>query len=349
MHIEWIELVDYRNYRSLSYTPGPALNLLRGRNAQGKTNLIEALGLLLAGRSFRGARPTEMLHWDAPEGRVSGELARAEASRGLRWVIGPREAGACTVSGERCPWARVIAFGWTDLALLNGGPGARRAFLDGFAAKLSPAHQAQQARYRQVLARRNALLQAPGAPGPALEPWDEQLARLGIELIRRRRDSLAVLEGEVGALHARLGGHGEVGLRYESALPAGADEAAFVAALHARRGDEARRRQTLVGPHRDDLRIEIEGRDMRLLGSRGQQRVLALALRLAEVLPVTEAAGTAPVLLLDDALSELDPIVADNVLREIQSAEQVFLTSPEPVAINGAARWIVDSGGIAAA
>ena len=105
-----------------------------------------------------------------------------------------------------------------------------------------------------------------------------------------------------------------------------------------------RRGQTLVGPHRDDLVIELDGIDARTFGSRGQQRLLALALRLAEVLPVTEAAGTAPVLLLDDALSELDPDVRDNVLREIQSAEQVFLTSPEPLTVvSAAARWVVDA------
>jgi DNA replication and repair protein RecF len=106
---------------------------------------------------------------------------------------------------------------------------------------------------------------------------------------------------------------------------------------------------SLVGPHRDDFGFLLDGVDLNTFGSRGQQRLLVLALRLAEVLPVTEAAGTAPVLLLDDALSELDPGVRDNVLREIQSAEQVFLTSPEPLAVSGATRWIVDGGGIAAA
>jgi DNA replication and repair protein RecF len=122
-----------------------------------------------------------------------------------------------------------------------------------------------------------------------------------------------------------------------------------VAALERSRNEELRRGQTVVGPHRDDLGLEIDGMDARTFGSRGQQRLLALALRLAEVLPVSEAAGTSPVLLLDDALSELDPDVRGNVLQEIQSAEQVFLTSPEPLAVSGAARWVVDAGGIAAA
>ena len=107
--------------------------------------------------------------------------------------------------------------------------------------------------------------------------------------------------------------------------------------------------QTLVGPHRDDLSIELDGADARTFASRGRQRLLALSLRLAEVLPVTEAAGTTPVLLLDDALSELDPDARANVLREIEGAEQVFLTAPEPVSAPGAVLWDVKEGGIAAA
>jgi len=140
-----------------------------------------------------------------------------------------------------------------------------------------------------------------------------------------------------------------VEVAYRTALGEATEPAALLAALARRRPDELRRGLTLVGPHRDDLGIELDEIDARAFGSRGQQRLLALALRLAEVLPVTEAAGTAPILLLDDALSELDPAVRDNVLREVRAAEQVFLTSPEPLAMSGASRWVVESGGVTAA
>jgi DNA replication and repair protein RecF len=136
---------------------------------------------------------------------------------------------------------------------------------------------------------------------------------------------------------------------YRCVVGESSEPSELVAALERARPLEMRRGQTLVGPHRDDLTVELDGVDARAFGSRGQQRLLALALRVAEVLPVSEAAGTPPVLLLDDALSELDSGVRDNVLREIRSAEQVFLTSPEPLALSGAARWVVDGGGIAAA
>ena len=124
---------------------------------------------------------------------------------------------------------------------------------------------------------------------------------------------------------------------------------ALLDALARTRDAEARRGQTLVGPHRDDLAIELGGIDARAFASRGRQRLLALALRLAEVLPITEAVGTSPVLLLDDVFSELDPEVRGNVMREIHGAEQVFVTTADAIEVAGAARWVVSRGGIVAA
>jgi DNA replication and repair protein RecF len=161
---------------------------------------------------------------------------------------------------------------------------------------------------------------------------------------------MAALQTELGRVYPAVSGERQkVQVSYRSVVGEATDPAALVAALGQVRAVELRRGLTLVGPHRDDLGLELDGVDARAFGSRGQQRLLALALRLAEIWPVAEAAGTAPVLLLDDALSELDLGVRNNVLREIQGAEQVFLTSPEPLTVSGAARWIVDGGGIAAA
>jgi DNA replication and repair protein RecF len=243
----------------------------------------------------------------------------------------------------------VIVFGWQDLAILNGPPVARRNFIDGFAARLYPGHIPALLRYRQILARRNRLLHAPGGEG-RLAPWDEQLATTGMELIDRRRRSVAALSTELARVYPALAGERrKVQIAYRTRLGEATEPAALLTALEARRAEEMRRGLTLVGPHRDDLAIELDGTDVRAFGSRGEQRLLALALRLAEVMPVTEAAGTTPVLLLDDALSELDEGVRANVLRESQSAEQVFLTSPEPLAVAGATRWTVDSGEVLAA
>jgi DNA replication and repair protein RecF len=344
-----VVLRDFRNYPSLSYRPSDRLNVVSGRNAQGKTNLLEALGVLLTGRSFRTSRLGDLPSWGAEVTTLGGELVHTEGTRTVRRTVQRLPDGTWQSAGDGCPWARVIVFGWQDLAILNGPPAARRAFIDGFAARLYPGHLPALLRYRQILARRNALLQAPGAES-RLQPWDEQLAATGMELMDRRRRAVAALSTELARVYPALAGdRRKVAVAYRGSLGEATEAAALVAALERRRAEELRRRVTLVGPHRDDLAIELDGTDVRAFGSRGEQRLLALALRLAEVLPVTEAAGTAPVLLLDDALSELDAIVGANVLREIRSAEQVFLTSPGPLAVDGAARWIVESGEVSAA
>ena len=349
MQIGCVQLLDFRNYRTLSYRPSARLNLLTGRNAQGKTNALEAVGVLLTGRSFRTTRLGELPTWGSEIAVLTGELQRAEGIRTVRRTLQRRENGTWQATGETCPWARVIAFGWQDLAIVHGSPSARRAFIDGFAARLYPSHLPALLRYRRLLEQRNRMLQTR-ASAERLAPWDEQVAMVGMELIDRRRRAVGALQSELARVYVAVSGEAQkVQVAYRSAIGEATEPAALVAALERARPVELRRGQTLVGPHRDDLAIELDGVDTRAFGSRGQQRLLVLALRLAEVLPVTEAAGTTPVLLLDDALSELDPGVRDNVLREIQSAEQVFLTSPEPLAVSGAARWIVDAGGIAAA
>jgi DNA replication and repair protein RecF len=332
LQIDRVELSDFRNYRSLSLSPAPHLNVLTGLNAQGKTNLLEALGVLLLGRSFRGAKAAEMLGWGAAGAFVGGEIRRGDTVRAVRRAIVPREDGSWGVGGEGCAWARAIGFGWQDLAILTEGPQARRSFIDGFAGKLYAAHLSGLARYRQVLARRNHLLQS-GMVGSALRgaltPWSEQLARLGIELLARRRSALEALQEEARALYPILAGSGEVTLRYCGELPAESTEADVLAAFDAHFAEEARRGQTVVGPHRDDLLIEVDERDLRRYGSRGQQRLMALALRLAEAGPVARAVGSAPVLLLDDALSELDPQVQARLIEHVAGAGQVFLTTAD--------------------
>ncbi|PYO24136.1 MAG: hypothetical protein DMD85_07665 [Candidatus Rokuibacteriota bacterium] len=349
MQIGCLVLRDFRNYRSLSYRPSARLNVLSGRNAQGKTNLLEGLGVLLTGRSFRTSRLGELPSWETAASTLSGELIHTEGTRSVRRTIQRLEDGTWQSAGDVCPWARVIVFGWQDLGILNGPPAARRNFIDGFAARLYAGHLPALLRYRQILARRNRLLQTSDAES-RLAPWDEQLAAIGMELIDRRRRAVAALSTELARVYPALAGtRRKVQVAYRTSLGEATEPAALLAALERRRAEELRRRLTLAGPHRDDLAIELDGADVRAFGSRGEQRLLALALRLAEVLPVTEAAGTPPVLLLDDALSELDAVVGANVLHEIQSAEQVFLTSPEPLAVNGAARWIVDAGEVAAA
>jgi DNA replication and repair protein RecF len=344
-------LLEFRNYRTLSWRPAPRLNVVTGPNAQGKTNLLEALGLLITGRSFRTSRIAEIPRWGTEITTLTGELVRGETRRTVRRALTKLEDGIWQNTGEPAPeWARAIAFGWQDLEIVNGGPSARRNFIDGFAGRLYANHIPTLVRFRQILARRNRLLQQrPHDAGLAgrLGPWNEQFATIGMELLDRRRKAVAALQTELARVYASLSGaRSKVEIRYRTSLGEAAEPAALLAALERRQRDEARRGQTLVGPHRDDLAIEIDGVDARAFGSRGQQRLIALSLRLAEVLPVSEAAGTAPVLLLDDALSELDPTVRGHVLHEVQSAEQVFLTTSDAPAGDGASVFHVNGGSV---
>ncbi len=352
MQIGCIQLLEFRNYHTLSLSPASRLNVLTGRNGQGKTNLLEAIAVLLTGRSFRTSRIGEVPAWGAASTSLSGEVRRDDGGRMLRRTVQRDEDGVWRSSGDLLPWVKVIPFGWPDLEIMHGAPAARRNFLDGFAGRLYASHGPTLLRYRRVVARRNAVLQSRGADAldARLAPWDEQLATAGRELIERRRRAVAALQTELARIHSVISGSEQkVEIRYCSTVGEASDLAGFVRAMEQRRREEIRRRVTLVGPHRDDLAIELDGVDVRAFGSRGQQRLLTLALRLAEVMPVREAAGTAPVLLLDDALSELDEHARENVLREIQHTDQVFLTTPESLTVRGAARWIVSGGGIAAA
>ena len=350
MHIQWLQVVDYRNYRTLSHTPAPRLNVLTGPNGQGKTNLLEAISLLLAGRSFRAARAADMVRWDTIGARVAGEVRRGPSTQTIRREVRRREDDSWGVTGEGCAWARVVPFAWQDLAILNGSPLARRNFIDGFAAKLAPAHIGVHARYRQIVERRNHLLQsALGWRDLAerLAPWDAQLAAVGIDLVARRRAAVAAIDTEMDTLYAKLGGCGDVRLAYRSTLGEAPSTETVQTLLAQRRGEEVRRGQTLVGPHRDDLVIELDGHDARMFGSRGQQRLLALALRLSEVAPVAAAVGSAPVLLLDDALSELDAHVQRRVLERVDGDGQVFLTTAEAgLPARPAAWWHVQGGAL---
>jgi len=350
VHIEAVEFSDFRNFHTLSFTPASSLNIVTGPNAQGKTNLLEGLGVLLIGRSFRGARAAELPRWNCPQPSVmAGELRRGEGSRGLRRVIQPREDGVWTVTGEGCAWARIIPFSWQDMGIIHGAPQARRDFLDGFAGKLYPAHLTAWSRYRQILERRNRLLQGGLEVvdlRAQLQPWNEQLVRVGFELLGRRRAAVGAIQRELARLYPELAGRGEVHLKYRCSLGDNPTEDGFRHVLECRFGEESRRGMTLLGPHRDDMVIELDGRDLRSCGSRGQQRLMALALRLAERGPVAEAVGSAPILLLDDALSELDPWARARVLEHVAKAGQVFLTTADADLGEGcAATWWEVRGG----
>jgi DNA replication and repair protein RecF len=359
VHVRWIELAAFRNHASLTFTPESGLNVLVGKNGEGKTSLLEALHVLLTGRSFRTPRLAECIAWEG-SGRaaVAGELVEGPQVRSIRLEMVGSEGGS-ELRGTVCAWARAVTFAAPDLLLLTGPPGLRRAYLDGAAAKLVPAHGEACRRYRLVLQQRTRLLGQLAGRADAerlLAPWDEQLARLGAEIVHRRLETLAQLAAELQAVHRALAPAAPaVSLTYEpSVAPGPAREAtrdALLAALAAGRAQELRRGVTLAGPHRDDLTVRRGRADARTAASRGEQRLLALGLRLAEAAALRERLGTEPVFLLDDVLSELDADVRARVLAWLDRPAQVLYTVTDalPPAARAGTVWAIGSGRVEAA
>jgi DNA replication and repair protein RecF len=354
VQVRWLTLSAFRGYASLSFAPDPGLNVLIGPNGQGKTSLLEAVHVLLTGRSFRTPRMAECVAWGAAEAGVRGEVAREGQRRELSWKVTAR--GSAGGAREPCPWARAVSFSAGDLGLLTGGPPYRRAYLDGTAAKLYPAHGETCRRYRLVLAQRARLLGQLVGRADAdrlLGPWDEQVAALGSEIVHRRLDTLATVAGDVRDVWHALAPAGErLALEYAPRLAPGDDAAAtrqrLRAALGTGRAAEVARGITLVGPHRDDLTVNLGTADARVYASRGEQRLAALALRLGEATAVRRRLGVPPVLLLDDLLSELDLGARERVLAWLRTQGQVLFSTTDAAPGTGGhgVAWDVRGGAV---
>jgi DNA replication and repair protein RecF len=333
-------LTDFRSYDSAEVSFSEGLTAILGPNGHGKTNLIEALGYLATLGSMRGA-PTEALIRAGAERAV----VRAEGTREGRDLLLEAEIvgggrNRIFLNRQKLPRARdllgalrVTVFSPDDLALVKGGPAERRRYLDDLLVSLHPRYDALQGDVERILRQRNALLkQCAGgsrfdeSAAFTLDVWDEKLADAGTRLGEARRDLVARLQPELTAAFVAVasgrGGPEPVAVSYDAAW----SDDGLAAALAGARTEEVRRGVTLVGPHRDDLVVRLDGLPARTHASQGEQRTLALALRLAGHAVVTAETGTPPVLLLDDVFSELDPDRSDALLVHLPPG-QAILTS----------------------
>lgn len=354
MRLAWLELTDFRSYPHLEWRPDPEVNLLIGPNGAGKTNTLEAVAYLATLRSFRGVPDEGMVADEAERGYVRGGIEQPDGRGEGRVEIelarrGPRRT---QVDGQRLrrisdlvEVLRVVTFLPDDLDIVKRGPGRRREVLDEAATQLRPAAAADFSEYERALRQRNAFLKA-GSPDPVtLGVWDERMSQAGGKVMARRATTMTELAPYIQDAYRSVGDAGSslrVDYRSEwtpdadATLGASAYGERLAEAVSERRAHDRERRVTSVGPHRDDPTLLLDHHDVRVHSSQGEQRTVALALRLAVHRAVTERTGSAPLLLLDDVFSELDEGRARRLAEALPSA-QTFISSarPEDVPIRG--------------
>ena len=385
MLLAHLGLQNFRNYARLELSAARGIILVQGANAQGKTNLLEAIYMLATTRPARGGSEADLIRWNAAaEGlnaaRITGQAERRAGPVTVEVVVVGRDEGkgpagvvergnkrlkvngvprrASDVIGQ----IAAVLFTATDIELITGPPAARRRYLDIMISQTDPIYVRALQRYARVLLQRNSLLRriAEGDARPdELGFWDNELAREGARIMYVRRGTVQALCVSARAYHRRLSdGREELQLTYapQTALPE--DELSPVEQIeHRIHADLARMRRreiatgaTVAGPHRDDLRFELNGVPIAAFGSRAQQRTAALSLRLAESAYLDAADKDPPILLLDDILSELDAARQQAVLSVLHDAEQVFVTTAEPerfrgaVDLSAAAAYAVEAG-----
>lgn len=348
-----LRVYQFRNYAATTLSLGPALNVIAGANAQGKTNLLEAVATLALTRSPRAGTSADLLMWGtdacAVEATVAGPTGDSTlAIRFQRPARGERPTRSTIIDGKERP-ARavlgvcpVVMFWPDDLQLVKAGPDMRRRLLDLLLVQLDQRAAAHMTRYRRVLEQRNSLLhrfRVDGRPGPELDGFTQELAHHGARVAVARARLLHDLTPlAVAALHDLSEGDDTLTLDYVAAhgSECSDDDAAerdLIAALRSRSAEELARGVTALGPHRDDIAITLSGRSARTAASQGQQRSIVLALKLAEMRHVARCTGAAPVVMLDDVLSELDQQRRDRLLMLLtgEDAAQVLITTTEPL------------------
>lgn len=346
MRLDKLELEGFRNYRCQAVDFDPLCNVIYGENAQGKTNLLEAIQYLSCARSNRAKTDRELIGFDKTEARLTGRvfarqrdfLLEAELYREKRRRIRVNQVPAKTAAALADVYQTVF-FCPEDLLLIREGAAARRRFLDTALCQLRPRYAVALSAYHRAYAHKTRILRDSDQQPSLLETlpeFNERLIQSGAVLIRYRAQFTEKLAQCAAANHADCsGGRERLTVRYQTVSAVEeplAETEEIMAALRrhmdAHQAAERASRLCLSGPHKDDLQIEIDGRDARTFSSQGQTRTAALSLKLAERELYKNASGEAPLLLLDDVLSELDQRRQEFVLNRI-SGGQVFITCCE--------------------
>lgn len=344
MLLNHLSLSNFRNYNQLVFEPSDSINVLFGFNAQGKTNLLESIYFLATGHSHRSNKDQELIYWGMPYFQIKGLTSRRNSQTNLEVTYGVNGQKLLKIEGikqSRLPDylgnLSVVLFSPEDLSIVKGGPKERRRFLDIEISQISKSYAYLLIQYYKTLGQRNSLLKSfrnAQYNNNQLEVWDFQLIDVGSKILKKRLEmvkKLALLAKSKQQLLTAGKEHLEI--KYFSSLPVKPDFSVaeiadrYRSKLKELRQEELHRVSTLVGPHRDDLVFYINGIDARLFGSQGQQRTIALSLKLAELDLIFGETGEYPVLLLDDVLSELDNLRRHYLLSTVKQKIQTFVTT----------------------
>ena len=346
MHIKKLILHNFRNYEDLSIEPDPGLNILLGKNAQGKTSFLEAIYLIALARSWRAGRDSELVRWESDQARVSAEIGRDEQNDiSVGVILGRSEKKQISINTVRqtrladlMGQVNVLLIEPHDVDIVRGEPSHRRRFMNLEISQVQPLYCHLLVNYRKVLEQRNRLLkdlQARGSRDGVMDVLNQQLVNYGSRILERRLSFVERIAGLARDIHSRItDGSEALGTKYRSRTNLdGARTSDQIAdrlrgRLEEVQDEEIRRGITLAGPQRDDLIFTVNGVDARVYGSQGQQRTIALSLRLAELELMQETAKEPPIILLDDVMTDLDEERRKQVFEMTQGRCQIFVTAP---------------------
>lgn len=331
MFIESMELLNYRNYGQLHIDFHKGTNVLYGDNAQGKTNILEAVYVCCTTKSHKGSKDREIVKFGEEESHIKMIVRRDDVPYRIDMHLKKNRTKGIAVNGipikkasELFGIVNVIFFSPEDLNIIKNGPSERRKFIDLELCQLNKLYVYNLVQYNKVIAQRNKLLKdmdGTSSLKETLDIWDIQLVKFGKEVIRLRTEFIRELNELIRGIHAHLSGEKEkLSILYEPNVT----EALFEEMLIKNRQQELRQRLTLTGPHRDDLNFIVNGTDIRKFGSQGQQRTAALSLKLAEIELVKRTVKDYPILLLDDVLSELDSKRQEHLLSGISHIQTLI-------------------------
>ncbi len=342
-------LKNFRNYKLASVELSPQVNVFYGKNAQGKTNFLEAVSYLVLGRSFRTYRDEELIREGAESFFLKGEfsalkegdpLLTIEIGRSNRQFLARINGVKYYKKNDLFGRVKMVIFSPDDLQLIKGGPVYRRDYLDLYLAQAYPAYREALRKFFRILKQRNKLLkelQEEWKDDHLLESWTQEFITCSSRVIFYRLRGLKAIAPWVKEYHRRIAGAGEElefsyqGCASDLEMEEAAIEEQLRRCLERNKRAELRRGMTLVGPHRDDLVLSLKNiGDLRTYGSQGQQRTAALALKLAMVDLLTKVEGTSPLLLLDDVFSEFDDRRKRELLKVLASRTQTLITTTKP-------------------